>query len=384
MWNTADIVMANMAAFELRIISEHEFDGRTSSILNFLNTMYLTANKLPNLTYNTSSAMKVDFSNKQVETGWSAIDIGRLLISLKILGQRYAQYQEFIDRIVLRFDLCNAIDSNGNIYSGIWAGDKITRYREGSLGAKEYIARGYQAWGFGTNRTSAFEPFIKERIYGIDLLIDGKDERETKSVNSVTSYNYILDGIEFEWDNLGNPSNPDFVEIDKRYKEQAENIYKIQKTRYENDRIITARSNYQSNSSPYFVFNTVFGNGYPWNVVDGEGKYYKDKGLLSTSASFGLWVLWNESYTDEIMELVKNAFDPLSGWYEGRYEQSGSFEKTITLTTNALVLEALWFKTNGSLYGKSDIKKTYYYSTLKKSMGDLQNCFRYNRIFNTN
>ncbi len=50
------------------------------------------------------------------------------------------------------------------------------------------------------------------------------------------------------------------------------------------------------------------------------------------------------------MVLVRELYDPARGWYEGRYELNASYEKSITLKTNAGVLEALLYKANGKLY----------------------------------
>lgn len=112
---------------------------------------------------------------------------------------------------------------------------------------------------------------------------------------------------------------------------------------------MTARSDYLTSVAPYHVYDTVFANGYHWNTIDEGGKFYPELALVSTRAVFGLWVLWNSPYTDALMQLTQMQYDDQRGWYEGRYENNGSYNKTISLTTNAMVLETLLYKKVGDL-----------------------------------
>ncbi len=57
------------------------------------------------------------------------------------------------------------------------------------------------------------------------------------------------------------------------------------------------------------------------------------------------------------MVLVRELYDPQRGWYEGRYERNSKYEKSITLKTNAGVLEALLYKQNGKLYQPSGTRE---------------------------
>ncbi|MCI5158040.1 MAG: DUF3131 domain-containing protein, partial [Candidatus Electrothrix sp. AUS1_2] len=64
----------------------------------------------------------------------------------------------------------------------------------------------------------------------------------------------------------------------------------------------------------------------------------------------GVGVLWKTSYTDGLMQLVSPLHDPERGWFEGRREKDGGYERTATCTTNAVVLEILVYKMYGKLY----------------------------------
>ena len=58
-----------------------------------------------------------------------------------------------------------------------------------------------------------------------------------------------------------------------------------------------------------------------------------------------------------VTDACEEMYHPQRGWYEGRYENSSAYEKSITLKTNAGVLEALLYKSNGKLYRANDDKE---------------------------
>lgn len=87
MWDTASYLMALISARRLDIITEEKFDERMSKILASLATIPLFDGKLPNKSYNTKTLEMADYANNKSERGigWSALDIGRLLVPFNIL-----------------------------------------------------------------------------------------------------------------------------------------------------------------------------------------------------------------------------------------------------------------------------------------------------------
>lgn len=81
MWDTGSYIGALVAARELGIIDKAEFDRRMLKLLGTLNKLDLFRNQVPNKAYNTITAQKVNYLNKPGEIGFSALDIGRMLIS---------------------------------------------------------------------------------------------------------------------------------------------------------------------------------------------------------------------------------------------------------------------------------------------------------------
>ncbi|WP_300670135.1 DUF3131 domain-containing protein [Desulfoluna sp.] len=349
MWHTGDYLAAMVSARELDIITPCEFDERLSSVVHFLNTMPLFFDRLPNKVYNTQSGAMVDYSNQPGEIGWSAMDIGRLLTWLYIVKCRYPIFSEYIDKAVLRWNFCDILDNCGTLYGGLKVHNKIDTFQEGRLGYEEYSARGYQLWGFSTTQASKIEPYEMATLYGVRFPYDSRDVRETNTYAPVLSMGYLLDGLEFNWDKTDQRNGWDSYHSEPDMARIADAIYEVQEARYMNDHIFTARTDHQVEGPPYFVYDSIFAAGYPWNVISDNGQHHEDQALVSTRTAFGMWGLWKTPYTDRLMKLVHCLNDPEKGWYEGRLENTGEHMKLITSGTNAAVLETLLYKSQGKL-----------------------------------
>ncbi|RMI24941.1 MAG: DUF3131 domain-containing protein [Calditrichaeota bacterium] len=369
MWHIGDYLAALTAAYEFELIDADEFDERLSLVLDFLNRMDLFYGRLPNKAYNTMNGVMVDYNNQPGEVGWSAIDLGRLLIWLRIIRDRYPLYSEYVDKAVLRWNFCDVIDRCGKLYGGIKGPAGIELFQEGRLGYEEYAALGFQAWGFDTRQASMIRPYHRVRIYGIDILHDARDPREEGTYAPIVTLPYVLAGMEFHWKPI-NPRNRPEVSL----KTLADRVYRVQERRYRVEKIFTARTDHQLGEPPFFVFDAVYAAGYPWNTISDGGDFYPEAALVSTRAAFGMWVLWNTEYTDKLITLLSYLYDPDRGWYEGRYEVSGGHEESITCTTNALVLEALLYKQTGRLF-RFDREEGYYPTFLQNEFNHQGNCF---------
>lgn len=350
MWHVADVLAALIAAQELELIDRREFDVRLSRLLHFLNTMPLSFGRLPNKVYNASTGAMVNYGNQPEEIGWSAIDLGRLLIWLRITAERYPEFSEYIDKAVLRWNFCDVLDRCGTLYGGVKIRDNLQLYQEGRLGYEEYAAMGYQSWGFDTAKASSLAPYQAVKIYDIEILHDGRDPRQTGTPAPVLSLPYILHGLEFHWEPIADTPSVDRSPTSPKIADLADRIYRVQEARYVREKIFTARTDHQISRPPFFVYDSIFAAGYAWNTIADSGAHHPEFAMVATRAVFGLWVLWRTAYTDQLLAVVHTLFDPERGWYEGRYEQTGGYDETITCTTNALILEALLYKVRGQLF----------------------------------
>ncbi|MGV3493106.1 MAG: DUF3131 domain-containing protein [Ramlibacter sp.] len=340
-WNLADALAAVLAAHELGVIEAREFDLRLSRLLGFLGTMELSDGKLPNKAYHAATGRMVGFDGNNADIGWSAIDIGRLLLWLRIVAQRHPRFAEYTDKAVLRWTFCDVIDDCGTLYGASRAGAQMQRYQEGRLGYEQLAAAGFAAWGFDTRRSASWANAQVANVEGVPIRHDARDPRTTGASDAVLTMPYAYIGMELGWQAPGGGDEA---------RTLAERVVRAQEERWRRERQLTARSDYQSRAAPYVVLSSVYANGYPWNTVGADNREAEPLAIVSTRAAFGIWALWPGDYADRLLENLRYMHDPDRGWFEGRMEAGGAPQSNITLATNAAVLEALLYRAEGAFY----------------------------------
>lgn len=336
MWDTASYMMALIGAKKLEIINADEFDNRITSLLSTFETMDLFEDRLPNKSYNTATAEMVNYQNQKTEDGigWSAIDIGRLLVPLNILVWNHPQHTEEIRAILKRWDF-NALQKNGQMYGAAKENNDPTAYlQEGRLGYEEYAAKSFTLLGKDVSVALSYVNYLDfVDIYGTKIPYDSRKPEEFTAHNYVVSEPYILDGIEFGWDRIS-------AEISRR-------VYKVQENRFEETGTLTAVSEDHIDQAPYFVYNTVFTDGKTWNCITENGQDASQFKSLSTKAVIGWHMLYRTPYTTKLIKAIEDLYDRDKGWFSGRYEVSNEINTSITCNTNAIILEAICYKKFG-------------------------------------
>ena len=350
MWHVADYLSALYCARRLGLIERKDFDEKFSKLLHQLNSMELFYKKLPNTLYNTQTGQMVNYANQPEALGWAVIDVGRLLLWLSIMKAETPHFSEYIDRIILRFSYCEAIDEEGVLHSAVRVNDELKTVKETGIGYTEYAQVGFRLWGLKTQPRLKVNPENKVNVLGVEFDYDSNWARRVGTYGALVTAPYVLAGMEFHWKS---PGNFDADEQDGDYfRRTAEKVYEVQERRFTEKGITTARTDHQLNRPPFYLQDSIFAQGYPWSTLSDAGENYPYLALVSTRAVFGLWALWRTDYTDHLMTVVKELYDSERGWYEGRYEVSGDYERAITITTNAMVLAALAYKRDGVLFEK--------------------------------
>ncbi|MBU0498473.1 MAG: DUF3131 domain-containing protein [Gammaproteobacteria bacterium] len=338
MWDTASYLLALISAYKLELIDQSKFDQRMSDALASLARMPLFENLLPNKSYNTVSLEMVNYQNQKTERGigWSAIDIGRLMVPFNILVWQFPQHTKAVNLVLNRLDF-RAMLRAGLMYGAAVDADGNTDHvQEGRIGYEEYAAKSLQLAGLDVSAALNYQDYIRFiKIYGIKIPTDSRDPETYYAHNYVVSENYILDGLEFGWDNTS--------------REFAYRVFKAQEGRYEDTGILTAVSEDNIKEAPYFVYNTVYTDGRAWNAITEDGADASDFKTLSTKAAFGWHVLYNTDYTRKLIDVAAGLYDPERGFYSGRYEKNGKENTAITANSNAIILESLHYKQFGPL-----------------------------------
>lgn len=348
MWDTASYIGAIVAARELGLVPPQAADQRLARLLSTLGKLSFFRNELPNKVYNTATLEKVDYANRPGEIGFSALDLGRLLIWLKIVKERYPQHADAVDRFVLRWNFQHVVDPSGMMFGALVDKEGRLQYvQEGRLGYEEYSARGFELWGFPATLAARPEPYASVPIYCVEVPYDTRDPRKYYQHNYVVSESYVLDGLEFDWDRTMQRDGPRHSHPWMR--DFASRVYQAQENRWKSTGVLTARSEHQLDGEPYFVYDSVFTDGYPWNTITEDGKYVPQFAAVSLKAAVGMWVLWRSDYTDGLFEAVAGLSDPARGFDEGLLESGKGPIKAFTANNNGIILEALLYKARGKL-----------------------------------
>jgi Protein of unknown function (DUF3131) len=336
MWDTGSYLMGVISAYKLGIIPEKMFKERVKSCLQALATLPLFDNELPNKSYNTLTKAMANYDNTPSlrGIGWSAIDVGRLFVPLNIIIWKYSEFAPDVRSVLKRLKFQHLIQE-GTMYGAMVGDSNRTEYpQEGRIGYEEYAAKSYSLMGTDVFAALKYDDFLNyENIYGVQVPTDNRNPDRYKAFNYVVSESYILDGVEFGFDQFS--------------REFAYRVYQAQEQRFERTGILTAVSEDNIDTVPYFVYNTVFTDGKAWNCLTDKGEDVSKFRSLSTKAVFGWYALYRTGYTKQMLAKIAPLNDPEKGWYSGLYEVSGKANKAITCNTNAIILEALCYKKFG-------------------------------------
>lgn len=351
LWDTASYIAGMVSAYELCLIEKPEFDRRMTQLLTTIKQLELFRHELPNKVYHTKTGAKVDYTNKPGEIGFSALDIGRFLVWMRIVKNRYPYHGNTVDSVLLKWDFRNVLDEDGLLY-GAYV-DKETGEtvyaQEGRLGYEEYAAKGFALWGFRPVLAHRAEPFLTASIFGVQVPYDGRDPRVFHSQNYVVTESYLQDGLELGFDLPHDDSSPDWLNTDGWRAEFADRIYQVQENRWRRTGFMTARSEHNVKGPPYFTYDTIFSDGYPWNTVTPRGDYVPDHAAVASKAALGLWALWDTEYTGVLYDAIIELYDPETGMFEGLYERGQGRVSIFTANNNGIILTALLHKVQGRI-----------------------------------
>lgn len=335
MWDQAAGMAALVSAYELGIVTNAEFESKMTRALQTLKTMPLYRNELPNKVYNAKTLMPVGYGklNKREEIGWSALDIGRMAIWLKIIGDRYPRYQELTTAVWQRWQVKRLV-KGGEMFGTAVNKGREEYNQEGRFGYENYAAYGLQLWGLDVRKSLDYKSNVKfVDLYGQGVPSDRRDFDNSEANNYVLSEPYILDGIE-----------TGFKSLPKAY---ADRVLAAQEARYQATNLLTAVTEDNLDQPPYFVYGTLFVNGQPWATLAGKREVRNDLRFLSTKAGIGWHVLYNTPYTYKLADFIQSKLKADVGWYNGYYETLKRPNRALTANNNGVILQSLLYKKVG-------------------------------------
>ena len=332
LWDTASYLLGLISAHRLEIVDQVEFQSRMNQALDTLAQLPLFDNRLPNKSYSTTDGSMVTYDNSVTDRGigWSAIDMGRVLVPFHVLAWHYPEFTPKVRQVLNSWDLAAIVKESQMVGAAVDDAGSTIYLQEGRLGYEEYAAKSLALTGMDLSFALDYEAYLHYvKVGDVSVGTDLRTPDKFDALNMVVSEPYVLDGLEFGWD---------------RYSRSLSYaVYRAQEARFNETGVLTAVSEDNIDEAPYFVYNTVYAAGKPWNTVTEDGTDASDFRSVSTKAVFGLHVLYNTPYTARLMDLISKNFDADKGWYSGIYEASGTTNTAITANTNGIVLEALHY-----------------------------------------
>ncbi len=338
LWGMGDYLAALHAARSLDIISSQEFDDRTRLLLGALSRLPLFAGELPQRGYDIRTLQPVDYGGNPVPegTGFSALDVGRIMAALYNLKNYHPEYTNAVDKILLDWSylrvIRNGLLASANVEKDV-NGRTLTRVNpETRLGYEEYAARAFQLWGFDVNRSAVGGQYETASVEGMAVPIKRRRPDVNSEVNQYTVSNpFLLYGLE-----LG---------FDPQMRSLIEPIFKAEAERYRRTGKYTASGTTLIDRQPYIIHNTIIGKGEPWATLAADGnKISDDNRVVSTATAFAYYALFpQDRYARELFQGTTDLYNPSLGYYEGFYEKTGKTAFGLTSNTNSTILQSMLY-----------------------------------------
>ncbi len=337
LWGIGDYLAALQSATALELVPLKKFDLRVRKLLATLERLSLFSGELPHRGYDIRSLEPVDYGNNPTPegTGWSGLDVGRLLLALHNLKSCYPQYTEAVDNILLEWSYLRVI-RNGRLNSAVVEKDDFERllarvHPVNQLGYEEYAARGFQLWGFDASGSAVGGDYQTHSVDGIEVLSQRQRKGKQPDHNYVVADPFIRYGLE-----LG---------FDPQMRSLVYPMLQAQAKRYRDKGLFTAANTVLIQKEPYIIHSTIVGDEEAWSTFSGDGKTNAKHRIASVAAAFAYGALFPEDeYAQELQQAVVDLYNPSLGYYEGFYEANGQPSLGFTSSTNAIVLQSLLYQ----------------------------------------
>lgn len=327
MWDTGSLILAYVAARNLDLIDQKDFNDRIEGVVAFLKKAVYRwkGADLPNFqTYVTTG--------KSYEDGYNSTDAARLLVGLKVLQKRGGK--DFgIDELVSGWDIASTV-RDGRIHDVIKG--KLVPYELSMY--SNYLSRAYNLWDI------KHEPIMDPRPL--------RDEAAKKAflasaadAGSIGTEPHVTEAVE-----LGYSEPAEFL---------AGILYDAQVKRFEDTGHLTCVSEAPIDRAPWFIYQgyQLTGNGTQgkW-AISGAGSSpqwrtakFADKIRMVVSGSAYLWYAARpDDYTARLCAYVSEYGKTKDeGFSPGIYERGNRADEYPDINNNALILESLAFIAKG-------------------------------------
>jgi len=325
MWDVGGQLLGFLSARQLGLLTDAEFDSRMQKTLATLEQLKLYHGAAYAKLYSTRTGA----ISSEGRAGWSATDLGRFLLALKIVAANEPKYAAQIARIAHRNDFAQIVQ-NGYLHGQLIGSDgKPWTFQEGRVGYEQYVANGFSQWGANVDSALSLHANGQPtQVLGVTVLSDKRYQ------DRLLSEPFILDGLE-----LG---------LSGDMKTLAQGVLAAQEARYKTTGKMTAVSEDAVGQPPdYFYYFCVLCDAKPFVVETAEGHAVASPHWVSTKAAFGWQAILPDDYTRSLIEYLAPARDPKQGWASGVYEGTHASTNTYDVNSSSVLLEIAAFELSG-------------------------------------
>ena len=324
LWDLGGQLLATHAAKELGLLSKDEYEKRTNRTLATLESVKLTDGIAFNRIYSTK-----DGTPNESGAGWSATDLGRFLLALKILSVREPQFAARLERIARRNDFTR-LARGGYLYGRAAGKTGPADFQEGRIGYEQYVAAGFSQWGADVRNAQQLRKNAKPvKVMGVQLLAD------SRGFDRLLSEPFILYGLE-----LG---------LSGEMRTLAQGLLRAQEARYRATGQVTIVSEDALTVKPhYFYYYCVYCNAKPFVIgISSPKQTFDEPRWVSTKGAFGWHALMPDEYTAKAVEYVSPARDATRGWATGVFEKTRESTRTFDVNTAVVMMEIAYYQLRG-------------------------------------
>ncbi len=330
-WDIGSVLGALYSARVLGLIDEDAYRGRVCRTLETLEDMPLFRDSVFHKLYDARTGQMANREGRVTPRGyaWSATDLGRLLVWLRIVARTDTALTDLAGRVARRLKVDRVVVDGYMYGEDATPGRRVRRFQEGRIGYEQYAARGFALWGHDVSlaldvNTNA----VPDTVMGVEIL------RDARGLDRLTSEPFVLLGLEIGWTE------------DEGALARA--VLKMQMQRYLQTKTITIVSEDAVAIAPYFFYYyCVFCTGRTFVVETSEpGLRLNSPRWVSTKATFGWHALLPSNYTRLALDRVAKARASV-GWSSGVMERTGAPTRTYDLNTAAVILEAAAYRKLG-------------------------------------
>lgn len=340
MWDLASGLAALYSGHRLGLLDDAEYARRMGRALQTVEEMRLFQGVAFNANYSTRTggiAGRDDRDRRNNPNGyaWSATDLGRFLVWLRIIAQNDPQFTAQAERIAARMDYSRMVEAGYLWGAGLDRRGKLNRYMEGRIPYEQYAAAGYALWGKRADQALRWDAnALPIEVFGVPLVADRRGH------DHLTSEPLILMGLELGWDSAAT--------------ELAERVLRVQEERHRRTGQVTIVSEDAIPRAPhFFYYYTINYHGKQFAIATQRaGQVLDSPRWVSAKAAFAWHALRPGEYTRLAVRTVAPAASATLGWSSGVFERTAQPTGSQNINTAAVILEsALYRRTGGPLLG---------------------------------